>query len=60
MPIRLLHMHTIALCFAHHQAQSPLPVGHAYHKGTALFKRRYGTNEELLEKQNRILEGITS
>ncbi|WP_206120532.1 hypothetical protein [Rhizobium laguerreae] len=38
----------IPLCFAHHSAQSPLPYGHAIHKGTKSFEAIYGTEAELL------------
>lgn len=51
------HLFSIKLCFNHHQAQSPLPVGEAYHKGKKLFCRKYGDNDELLAKQKERLNG---
>lgn len=45
----------IRLCWGHHQNQSPLPVGEAYHKGSKLFRAKYGTDDELLELQNKLI-----
>ena len=53
---RIDHFHTIPLCFFHHQAQSPVPVGRAVHKGKKLFEKHYGTQMELLHKTNQLLE----
>lgn len=55
---RIGHMDTIRLCFNHHQAQSPLPVGKAYHKGKKLFLSNYGSNDDLLALQNVALEAM--
>jgi len=55
---RLGDLFTIPLCFNHHQAQSPLPVGEAYHKGKKTFMQKYGNNQELLQKANKLLEGF--
>lgn len=49
-------LRTIRICFNHHQAQSPLPVGEAYHKGSRKFREKYGTDDELLEKQKQLME----
>lgn len=45
------HLFTLRMCFNHHQAQSPLPVGHAYHKGHKTFVENYGSDDWLLEQQ---------
>lgn len=47
---------TICLCFGHHQRQSSLPLGEAYHKGSKKFREKYGTDDELLAIQNQLLE----
>lgn len=49
-------LRTIRLCTFHHQAQSPLPHCESYHKGKKLFFDKYGNDDELLAKQNEILE----
>lgn len=46
---------TIRLCKNHHVAQSPLRVGEAYHKGSKLFRQKYGNDETLLKLQNELL-----
>lgn len=46
----------IRICFNHHQAQSPRPLGEAYHKGKKIFWRKYGSDSELLELQKQLLE----
>lgn len=51
-------MRTVRLCFNHHQAQSPLPVGEAYHKGSKLFRAKYGDDEALLAKENERLWAV--
>ncbi len=48
-------MRTIRLCFNHHQAQSPLPVGLAYHKGSKKFRENFGTDDQLLALQNKLI-----
>lgn len=52
------HQETIPLCFNHHSAQTPLPHGHAVHKGTKSFEERFGTQRELLIKINKLLEEL--
>lgn len=47
---RIGHLHTIPLCFNHHQAQTPLPYGEAVHKGIKTFEAKYGTQMEMLER----------
>lgn len=49
-------LRTIRLCYGHHQAQSRLPVGEAYHKGSKTFRAKYGTDDELLALQNKLIE----
>lgn len=46
-------MHTIGLCPPHHQTGG---YGTAYHDGPVEFERRYGTQAELLEWTNRMME----
>lgn len=48
----------IRICYGHHQAQSRLPVGEAYHKGSKIFRAKYGTDNELLELQNKLITKI--
>ncbi len=49
------HSQAIPLCFNHHSAQSPLPYGHAIHKGTKTFEANYGTEAELLARTLELL-----
>lgn len=49
------HSKAIPLCFAHYSAQSPLPFGHAIHKGQKTFEARYGTEVELLARTRELL-----
>lgn len=49
-------LRSIRMCFNHHQRQSPLPVGEAYHKGSRKFREKYGSDEELLALQQRKVE----
>ncbi|ARQ13135.1 hypothetical protein NXC12_PD00022 (plasmid) [Rhizobium etli] len=49
------HSQAIPLCFNHHSAQSPLPYGHAIHKGTKTFESVYGTEAELLARTDELL-----
>ncbi|ESZ10689.1 hypothetical protein X735_27600 [Mesorhizobium sp. L2C085B000] len=49
------HSQAIPLCFAHHSAQSPLPLGHAIHKGQKSFEAIYGTEAELLQRTRGLL-----
>lgn len=49
---------TIALCFNHHKADSPLPHGEAIHKGTPTFCAKYGSEEELLAKTRQQLRDM--
>ena len=39
----------IPLCTNHHVAWTPLPFGHAIHKGTKSFEKKYGTQQEMLQ-----------
>jgi hypothetical protein len=48
--IRASDYDTCPYCFAHHSAQTPLPFGHAVHKGTKSFEANYGTQEEHVKK----------
>lgn len=52
---RASHQDAIPLCFAHHSAQSPLPYGHAIHKGAKTFEGIYGTEAELLARTRALL-----
>ncbi|WP_410176674.1 Ref family recombination enhancement nuclease [Sinorhizobium medicae] len=52
---RASHLDAIPLCFAHHSAQSPLPFGHAIHKGQKSFEATYGTEAMLLERTRELL-----
>lgn len=45
---RASHYDVIPLCFNHHSAQTPLPFGHAVHKGTRSFEQRYGTQDDMI------------
>ncbi|WP_205923044.1 MULTISPECIES: Ref family recombination enhancement nuclease [Rhizobium] len=49
------HSQAIPLCFNHHSGQSPLPYGHAIHKGMKTFEARYGTEAELLARTRELL-----
>lgn len=49
MGLRASHYGTMCLCFNHHSAQTPLPFGHAVHKGTKTFEENYGTQEEMIK-----------
>ncbi|WP_441005668.1 Ref family recombination enhancement nuclease [Rhizobium sp. WSM4643] len=49
------HSQAIPLCFNHHSAQSPLPYGHAIHKGTKTFETTYGTEAELWARTRQLL-----
>lgn len=53
---RLGHDFTIPLCFNHHHNQTPLLYGEAVHKGTKAFEEKYGTQFEMLERTNELLE----
>jgi hypothetical protein len=55
---RLGHMFTIPLCKWHHHWDSPLPIGDAYGKGKKSWIAKHGTEKELLEKTNLLLEGL--
>ena len=55
MALRASHYETIPLCTFHHSEQTPLPFGYSVHKGTKSFEKRYGTQQELLEKVRRLL-----
>ena len=46
------HDLTIGLCYQHHQGQ----YGTGLHSGKAEFERKYGTERELLEYQNRLID----
>lgn len=52
---RAEHSQAIPLCFAHHSAQSPLPFGHAIHKGQKSFEATYGTEAEMLARTRELL-----
>lgn len=43
-------LRSVPLCQGHHHWNSPLPVGHAYHKGTKAWERNYGSIEDMLQK----------
>ena len=46
------HKKTIGLCGAHHQTGG---YGVALHSGKAVFEKKYGTEQELLEYQNELI-----
>ena len=50
------HYDVIPFCFNHHSAQTPLPFGHAVHKGTRTFEERYGTQEEMIAQVQATLD----
>ena len=54
------HANTLALCYWHHMADQQNPPEVRYtsrHPNKAAFERRYGTEQELLEYQNRLIDG---
>jgi hypothetical protein len=53
--IRASDYETMPLCFAHHSAQTPLPFGHAVHKGTKSFEAQYGTQDDHIKETQRKL-----
>lgn len=53
------HAETLGLCYCHHQADQEMPVDPRYtsrHPFKKRFEERYGTEEELLIEQNKLLE----
>jgi hypothetical protein len=48
MARRASHFDVIPLCFNHHSAQTPLPFGHAVHKGTRTFEQNYGSQDDMI------------
>jgi hypothetical protein len=55
MGLKSSHFDVIPLCTNHHSAQTPLPFGHAVHKGTKSFEQNYGTQQSMLEKVRKLL-----
>ena len=51
------HNRTFGLCLWHHTAND---FGHAVHNGTKTFEKNYGTQEDLLIKQNELIEIYTT
>lgn len=52
---RLGHMFTIPLCENHHSPQTPLPYGEAVHNGVKTFESQFGTQMEMLERTNAMI-----
>ena len=53
------HKRTIGLCYYHHMADQQYPKSTNYisrHPRKKMFEMRYGTEQELLEYQNRLIE----
>lgn len=50
MAKRASHFEVMPLCFNHHSAQTPLPFGHAVHKGTKTFEKLYGTQDDMIRR----------
>ena len=53
------HKLTIGLCEKHHDADQKYPKSQDYvsrHPNKRVFERRYGSEQELLEYQNRLIE----
>ena len=55
MGLRSEHVQTIPLCFYHHRTGNH---GFAIHAGEKTWEKRYGSQKELLEITNQLLEGI--
>lgn len=55
MARRASHYDVIPLCFNHHSAQTPLPFGHAVHKGTRSFEQRYGSQDDMIKMVQALL-----
>ena len=55
MGLRSEHVKTIPLCFSCHRTGGH---GVAIHAGTKTWEKKYGTQEELLEITNQLLEEI--
>jgi hypothetical protein len=49
------HFKVTCLCTNHHSAQTPLPFGHAVHKGTKSFEARYATQAAMVEWANNLV-----
>jgi len=49
------HQRTFGLCLWHHTAND---FGHCVHNGTQTFEENYGTQEQLLERQNILIEEL--
>lgn len=63
------HQKTVGLCFWHHQARLMYSDTHAYsrerygpslHEGSKPFRAEFGSNEFLLQMQNKILDGVAA